>query len=390
MSKSKLSLAYNTIGTKDYQLMIDFLKKRKNLTQSKITKSFENKFSEYLGTKYSVFVNSGSSANLLIAQGLLEGEYLKNNVVVLPSVSWSTSVSPFLQLGYKVILCDCDKENLGLNMEHLNKICSKYKPSLVVLVNVLGHSNSIKKILSLQKKYKFQIIEDNCESMGSSIKKKKLGTYGLASSHSLYYGHHISTIEGGLVSTKDRNLYNIFLAIRSHGWARDMEKNYRKKLEKKFKINEFESLYTFYYSGFNIRSTDLNAALGINQLKKINEISKIRHRNYFHYKKKLNDFWHQNSDLNILSSFGYATFVKNRLKVFKYLRSKKIQSRPLICGNMGQQPFWKKKFINQKKLKNANFVNRYGIYLPNHASLNFKDIDYITKCFKKIAKPISF
>ncbi len=308
----------------------------------------------------------------------------------MPSVSWSTSVSPFLQLGYKVILCDCDKENLGLDIEHLNKICSKYKPGLVVLVNVLGHSNNIKKILSLKNKYKFQIIEDNCESMGSSIKNKKLGTYGLASSHSLYYGHHISTIEGGLVSTKDKNLYNIFLAIRSHGWARDMNKSYRKKLEKKFKINEFESLYTFYYSGFNIRSTDLNATLGINQLKKINRISRIRHRNYFHYKKKLNNFWHQRSKLNILSSFGYATFVKNRLEVFKYLRSKKIQSRPLICGNMGQQPFWKKKFVNQTKLENAYFVNKYGIYLPNHASLSFNEINYITKCFIQIAKPISF
>ena len=390
MDKSKLSLAYNTIENKDYLLMIDFLKKRNYLNQSKVTKNFENKFSKYLGSKYSVFVNSGSSANLLIAQSLLEGNFLKNKIVVLPSVSWSTSVSPFLQLGYKVILCDCDKENLGLDMEHLNNICSKYKPGLVVLVNVLGHSNNIKRILTLKNKYKFEIMEDNCESMGSSIKNKKLGTFGLASSHSLYYGHHISTIEGGLVSTKDKNLYNIFLAIRSHGWARDMDKSYRKKLEKKFNINEFDSLYTFYYSGFNIRSTDLNAALGINQLKKINKISKIRHKNYFHYKKRLDNFWYQQSKLKILSSFGYATFVKNRLEVFKYLRSKKIQSRPLICGNMGQQPFWKKKFVNQKKLNNAYFVNRYGIYLPNHASLSFKDIDYITKCFKQIAKPIFF
>lgn len=224
MNKSKLSLAYNTIENKDYLLMIDFLKKRKKLTQSKVTKIFENKFSKYLGSRFSVFVNSGSSANLLIAQGLLEGRYLKNNVVVLPSLSWSTSVSPFLQLGYKVILCDCDKENLGLDIKHLQKICSKYNPGLVVMVNVLGHSNSIEKILSLKNKFKFQIIEDNCESMGSSIRKRKLGTYGLASSHSLFYGHHISTIEGGLVSTQDKDLYNIFLAIRSHGWSETWKK----------------------------------------------------------------------------------------------------------------------------------------------------------------------
>jgi len=193
-----------------------------------------------------------------------------------------------------------------------------------------------------------------------------------------------------MVSTDDRKFYNISLAIRSHGWARDMEKIFRKKLEKKYKVDEFESLYTFYYSGLNVRSTDLNATLGIKQLKKISKISKIRHRNFYYYKKKLNEYWFQKSNLDLVSSFGYATFVKNRLEVYKYLKSKKIQSRPLICGNMGQQPFWKKKFINQKKLSNAKFVHKYGLYLPNHANINQFDIDHISKCFKSVAKPIFF
>ena len=221
-----------------------------------------------------MFVNSGSSANLLIAQALLEGNFLKNKTVILPAVSWSTSVAPFIQLGYRVILCDCDKYSLGLDLNHLRKLCFKYKPSLVVVVNVLGHSNNFKSILNLKKKFKFELIEDNCESLGSKFKKKKLGTIGLASSHSFYFGHHISTIEGGMVSTKNRELYNICLAIRSHGWARDVEKRYKKQLEKKYKIDEFKSLFTFYYSGFNIRSTDFNARLGIEQLKLIDKVSK--------------------------------------------------------------------------------------------------------------------
>ena len=162
--------------------------------------------------------------------------------------------------------------------------------------------------------------------MGSSYKSKKLGTFGLASSHSFYFGHHISTIEGGMVSTNDRRFHNISLAIRSHGWARDMQKSFRKKLEKRYKVDKFKSLYTFYYSGFNFRSTDLNATLGLEQLKKINKISKTRHKNFYYYKENLNDFWSQNSGLTLLSSFGYATFVKNRLEVFKYLESKRISS----------------------------------------------------------------
>ena len=383
-------LAENTVGDKDYETLIDFLKNRKYLNQSKITKAFEQKFSDFLGSKLSIFVNSGSSANLLMAQTLLEGNYLKNKVAILPAVSWSTTVSPYLQLGYKIMLCDCNKENLGIDTVHLEKMCKKYNPGVLILVNVLGHSNDYERILFLKKKYKFQIIEDNCESLGSSNKSKKLGTLGLASSHSFYFGHHISTIEGGMVSTDDRKFYNISLAVRSHGWARDMEKIFRKKLEKKYKVDEFESLYTFYYSGLNVRSTDLNATLGIKQLKKISSISKIRHRNFYYYKKKLNEYWFQKSNLDLVSSFGYATFVKNRLEVYKYLKAKKIQSRPLICGNMGQQPFWKKKFVNQKKLSNAKFVHKYGLYLPNHANINQFDIDYISKSFKSVAKPIFF
>ena len=384
------NLAYNTIGLNDYKVMERFLKKRKYLNQSVYTKNFENKFSKFLGTRNSVFVNSGSSANLLMAQVLLEGSFLKNKTVVLPAVSWSTSVSPFVQLGYKVILCDCDKYNLGLCTYDLEKICKKFNPGLVLIVNVLGHANNYKKIEYLKKKYKFELIEDNCESLGSALGKKKLGTLGLASSHSFYYGHHISTIEGGMISTKDRKFYNLALAIRSHGWARDMEKKFRLNLEKKFKIDEFKSFFTFYYSGFNIRSTDFNACIGIEQIKKIHQIVKIRQKNFLRYKSNLKSFWFQKSDLSILSSFGYATFVKNRLEVYKYLKSKKIQSRPLICGNIGQQPFIKKNIKTFFNLDNAKFVDKYGIYLPNHTNLSLQDIDFISKKFSNIAQPISF
>ena len=385
-----IKLAHNTIQDKDYEILINFLKKRSYLNQSKVTKQFEKNFSKKVGTKYSTFVNSGSSANLLIAQTLLEGNFLKNKIAILPSVSWATTVSPFLQLGYKVILCDCDNNNLGMNISHLERLCKKFNPGLLVIVNVLGHANNISKILKLKSRYNFQLIEDNCESLGSKFKAKSLGSYGLASSHSFYFGHHISTIEGGMVSSSDNKFYNISSSIRAHGWSRDMETNYKKKLEKKYGIDEFKSFFTFYYSGLNIRSTDLNARLGIEQLKKIDKISKIRHLNFARYKNQLPNFWSQKSGLDLISSFGYATFVKNRLEVYKFLKSKKIQTRPLICGNMGQQPFLKKRSFSNKDLVNSKYVDKYGIYLPNHANLKFNDIDYVSKVFKKIAEPFNF
>ena len=385
-----IKLAHNTIENKDYEILINFLKKRSYLNQSKVTKQFEKNFSKKVGTKYSTFVNSGSSANLLIAQTLLEGNFLKNKIAILPSVSWATTVSPFLQLGYKVILCDCDNNNLGMNISHLERLCKKFNPGLLVIVNVLGHANNISKILKLKSRYNFQLIEDNCESLGSKFKAKSLGSYGLASSHSFYFGHHISTIEGGMVSSSDNKFYNISSSIRAHGWSRDMETNYKKKLEKKYGIDEFKSFFTFYYSGLNIRSTDLNARLGIEQLKKIDKISKIRHLNFARYKNQLPNFWSQKSGLDLISSFGYATFVKNRLEVYKFLKSKKIQTRPLICGNMGQQPFLKKRSFSNKDLVNSKYVDKYGIYLPNHANLKFNDIDYVSRVFKKIAEPFNF
>ena len=152
-----IKLAHKTIDNKDLNVLIKFLKDKRYLNQSKITKKFEDKFSKKIKTKNSLFVNSGSSANLLIAQTLLEGNFLKNRKVILPSVSWSTTVSPFIQLGYKIIICDCDKNNLGLNINHLKKLCKKYKPGLVVAVNVLGHSNNFNQILKLKNKYNFKI-----------------------------------------------------------------------------------------------------------------------------------------------------------------------------------------------------------------------------------------
>ena len=374
-----IKLAHNTIEDRDYELMIKFLKKRSYLNQSKITKKFEENFSKKIGTKYSIFVNSGSSANLLIAQTLLEGNFVKNKTIIVPSVSWATTVSPFLQLGFKVILCDSDKDNLGINISHLEKLCKKYNPGSVIVVNVLGHANNFQKILKLKKKFKFQLIEDNCESLGSKISKRSLGTFGLASSHSFYFGHHISTIEGGMISTSNNKFYNVASAIRAHGWSRDMQKSFKKKLEKKFNIDEFKSFFTFYYSGFNIRSSDLNALIGVEQLKKLNKISKIRHNNFIRYKENLINFWHQKSSLSLISSFGFATFVKNRLEVFRYLRSKKIQTRPLICGNMGQQPFLQKRSFKTNELINSKKVDKYGIYLPNHANLTLRDIDFVSK-----------
>jgi len=382
-------LAQETISKKEITLLSKWLLKGEKLTKDKITIEFEKKFSKYINRKYSIFVNSGSSANLLMVSALIASNRLKNKKAIIAGVSWATTVSPFMQTNFDIKLCDCSTKDLGIDVNHFELLCQKNKPSIAILVNVLGHSNDFKKIKKLCKKYDVILLEDSCEALGTLLEKKKLGTFGVASSFSFYYGHHISTIEGGMVVTDDFELYNLMLSIRSHGWSRDLDKNFQKKLIRKYNIDEFRNLYTFYFEGYNFRSTDLNAFLGINQLKKINKISKVRNKNFNCYKKNLSEFWCQSSSSNFISSFAYGTLVKNRIEVFKYLKKFNIETRPLICGNIGRHPFWIKKYGIQK-LKNADIVHEYGLYLPNNFNLNNEDVNYICQRFKEIAIPKFF
>ncbi len=385
----KYPLVQDTISKHEIALLSRWLLKGEQLTKGKLTIEFEKQFSKYINRKYSLFVNSGSSANLLMLSALIESNKLKNKKAIVAGVSWSTTLSPFMQNNFDIELCDCSNKDLGIDIDNFELLCKKHKPSIAIMVNVLGHSNNIKKIKKLCKKYDVILLEDSCEALGTVLYGKKLGTTGLASSFSFYYGHHISTIEGGMVVTDNYELYNIMLSIRSHGWFRDLNKDFQNKLTKKYKVDEFRNLYTFYYPGYNFRSTDLNAFLGINQLKKVDKISKVRNDNFYYYKKNLINFWCQKSLSNFVSSFAFGTLVENRMDVFKYLKKFNIETRPLICGNIGRHPFWIKKYGKQA-LKNADIVHDYGLYLPNNFNLKKKDIDYICNKFKEVAIPKFF
>jgi CDP-6-deoxy-D-xylo-4-hexulose-3-dehydrase len=212
----------------------------------------------------------------------------------------------------------------------------------------------------------------------------KCGSISFAGSFSFYYGHHISTIEGGMVVTDNEEFYNLLVSIRSHGWGRDAMPQYHNKWANEYSIDKIRDLYTFYYSGFNLRSTDLNAFLGISQLKKLDDYAKIRNENYNLYSELLNGYWKQTSKNTFLSSFAYGVLVENRLEVFNHLISAGIENRPLICGNIGKHPFWIKKY-GVCSLPMADIVHDYGLYLPNHAKLTKTNIEYICKIFKEKA-----
>ncbi len=386
MPTRAVKLADNTISAHEIDLLASWLKEGHQITKGPLTREFEAEFAAYTGTKYSIMVNSGSSANLLMAYSLLEAGYLRNKKVIVPAVSWITTLSPFVQMGFECFLCDSDAKDLGVDLNHLEALLKKEQPALLILVHILGHPNQMDAVRRLCAQHGCLVIEDACEALGSEYKGVKTGALSLAGSFSFYYGHHISTIEGGAITTSDDKLYSVMLSIRSHGWSRDVPEADRRAWKKEFQIDDFREFYSFYYAGYNLRSTDLNAYLGRLQLKRLPEIAAIRARNFELYRKALPEFWCQTSEGGFVSSFSYGTYAKNRLEVSRHLLAQGIECRPLVCGSMGRQPFWIKKY-GVTHLPVADKVHDFGLYLPNHANISPEDIAYVAKHFREVAQP---
>ena len=264
-----ITLVKNTIDNDDIDNLIDWLKTYPRLTKGSVTLELERKYADWLGIEYSVFCNSGSSANLLMLSAIIE-KY-KSKKVVVPSVAWATDLSPVMQLGLKPLLCDCNMDDLSVDLNHLEEIFKTESPDALLLVSVLGLVPDMGEITRLCEEYNVILLEDTCESMGSEFRDTKLGTFGLMSSFSTFFGHHISTIEGGFVCTDDKEIYELLVSLRSHGWARESSVETQFKLQQEWDVTDFDSLYTFYYPGYNVRSTDLQAYIGLTQIDKLDE-----------------------------------------------------------------------------------------------------------------------
>mgnify|MGYP003956122225 CR=1 FL=1 len=374
-----IELAKNTIDNKDIDRLIEWLKTYPRLTKGKVTVEYEEKWSEILGTKHSVFVNSGSSANLLMLYTLIEmGKIKVGDEVVVPALSWSTDLAPVHQLGLKPLLCDCNLEDLSIDLEHFELLIKNNTPKVLLLVSVLGLVPNMEAIIKICNDNGIILLEDACESLGSRYHNKTLGTFGLMSSFSTYFGHHLSTIEGGMVCTDDTTAYNFLKSLRSHGWSRDMDASYQSSLREEFGTNEFNEQYTFYYSGFNLRSTDLQAFIGLSQLDKYKTVMDRRHANYNVYKENLKDtFWKPSTPpQTYVSNFAYPLIHPERQKIIKALNSNNIENRPLICGSLGLQPVWTKRY-GRAALPNANRVHEHGLYLPNNQNTTEKEILFV-------------
>ena len=377
-----ITLVKDTIDNKDIDRLIDWLKTYPRLTKGPVTLELEKKFSDWLGTEYSVFCNSGSSANLLMLSVLKEKYDAKK--VVVPSVAWSTDLAPVMQLGMMPILCDCNMKDLSVDLRHLEEIFKKESPDALLLVSVLGLVPDMGKVNELCSAYNVILLEDSCEAMGCEYRDKKLGTFGKMASFSTFFGHHISTIEGGFIATDDLELYELLVSMRSHGWARDLSVETQLRLQEEWIISEFDSLYTFYYTGYNFRSTDLQAYIGLAQIDKLDDWGRIRARNFETYQRLIkNDYWKPGVDLNdFISNFAYPVIHPDRDLIVRELKDNDVEVRPMICGSMGTQPFYAKIF-GKLDLDNVTEVDTFGFYVPNHPKLTEDEIEFICNIINK-------
>lgn len=384
MSSERISLVKDTIENHEIDRLIEWLKTYPKLTKGERTIEFEQKWSNWIGCKYSVFVNSGSSANLLMLYALLQLYKLRNKKVVVPALGWATDLAPVMQLGFEPILVDCNLSNLSVDVEHLEKIFIEDKPAAMIVVSVLGLCPDMDMISELCKKHGVILLEDNCESQGTKLNGVKLGNFGLMSSFSTYFGHTMSTIEGGLISTNDKVVYDMLKQLRSHGWDRDLDATRQAELRSEWNVDDFSALYTFYVPGFNVRSTDLQAVIGIGQLERVDEMIEKRNTNFQIFKEKLSPYtWFPiEKEGSFTASFCIPIIAPDKAikdKIVELLLKNNVECRPLICGSMGIQPFYIKEY-GRLELPNVSKIDERGLYIPNNPKLTPEEIELMCNC----------
>ena len=374
-------LMRNNIGKVDAEAVIDFLRGEVPiLTQSRQVEAFERDWGEWLGTDYNVFVNSGSSANLLTIAALKETAGLGE--IIVPPLTWVSDIASVLHCGFKPVFADINRRTLGLDTAQvLERITGRTKA--VFLTHVLGYNGLDDVLLEQLKSRNIPLIEDVCESYGATFNGRKLGSFGLVSNFSFYYAHHMSTVEGGMISTRDRDLYQVLRMLRSHGMVRESTSEVLKS-DYTTKYPDLNPDFIFAFPAYNVRSSEINAVIGRSQLKRLDANNRIRTENLRMFLGHLDSKKYQ-TDFAVEGSCNYAfTLVLNRPdrvlceNVMAGLRKHGVEFRRGTSGggNQLRQPYLRKIFGDSEfgKYPNVEHVHFYGFYLGNYPDLEKEKI----------------
>ena len=391
MKKFHWQLMSNNILQEDKKALINFIKSTSKFTNGIKVREFEKKWSKWLGVKYSTFVNSGSSANLISIHVLKE---LKKNKteVILPAFTWNSDVISVLNAGFKPVFVDIKLKNLALDEEQVKKKINK-KTAAIFLTHAMGFPGISSNFLKFIKKRKIFLIEDVCESHGAMLNNKKLGSLGNISNFSFYYAHHITTIEGGMICTNSKEIDTLVKMKRGHGLLRDSQNDTLINKTKK-KLKDLNDDFIFLTEGFNLRNNELSAVIGLQQLKRLNKIIKARNLNHRLFIKHLRkDIFFTDFDLKGSSNYAFQLILKKRNKklfnkVLSVLKKNAIEYRvgSVGGGNQLRQPYLKSYNLkkNFKSLKNTEHMHFYGLYIGNYPHLEHKKIINLCKLLDEI------
>lgn len=370
--------------------LLKFLGDAKYLSFGKECEKFEKSFAKFQKRKYCIFVNSGSSANLALIQAMLNlGKIKKGDAIGFSALTWSTNVMPLIELGLLPVPIDIEIDTLNVSSNTLKDAIKKNKIKALFLTNLLGFCDDIDTIKIFCTKNNIILMEDNCESLGTKYKNKLLGNYGVASTFSFYVGHHMSTIEGGAICTDDKKLATMLRIVRAHGWDRNLSTKDQTKLRNHHKVNStFYSRYTFYDLGYNLRPTEINGFIGNTQIPYIKEIIKKRNKNFLflakHIYKKKDSYYPVKFDhIQFLSNFAVPIVCKTKKERDELVAkcNGKVEIRPIVGGDMTQQPFYKKHATLLPKNSNARLVHEQGLYFGNNPELTQEELKKILTIF---------
>lgn len=397
-------LTFNSIKSDEKKTVNEILKSEKFTMGSKVSE-FETKFAKWTGFKHCLMVNSGSSANLLLVESLLRGtrkyKFLKpGDEVIVPALAWPTTIWPIVQLGLKPVFVDSNFEDLSIDFNKAKKAITS-KTKAVFLIHVLGNSANMKMAKNFCKKYKLELLEDCCESLGAFYDKKHVGNFGLGGTFSFYFAHHICSIEGGAICTNNKSLFEDLKSFRAHGWIRN--RSDKRKYLKKYK--NLDENFLFVTTGYNVRPTELNAAIGIEQLKKL-EINLIKRDNVV---RKILRILKEFRDLKIIGEEKISKNIlkkNNRIhswmnlpilytkkspekfkKILKIFKKNNIETRSIIAGNLIRHPVMKNiNFRIGSDLKVSEHIFKYGFMIGCHPNINFLAIKSLKKAIEECNK----
>lgn len=374
------------------EALAHFILNTDRLSMGEQCRSFEKAFAKYQGSREAVLFNSGGSANLAMLQTLRNlGRLRTGDRVGFSALTWSTNIMPILQLGFEPVPIDCRLSTLNVMAQNILDRLAETKLDAIFLTNVLGFTGDLHTIRELCRERRIILIEDNCESLGTELVEGKAGTFGQMASFSFFVAHHMSTIEGGMVCTDDRELAEMLRIVRANGWDRNLNASQQGKWRRRYGIgSEFQAKYTFYDLAYNLRPTEITGFLGNQQLKYLPDTITARECNYL----RLEEVVQQNSDLmqlehshlTRLASFAFPVLCRDpeaRARYVAQFSGAGVEIRPMIAGNMQSQPFYRKYVKTEYPLPGVETIDKCGFYCGNYPELDDADLETLASCLSK-------